>query len=75
MAFWMNRRGALTQPAVAPRPFMCRKIPAPRCRTWFWLKAMTIERSYWRRKSVSRSELFGWPDGSHQRNPPCARLR
>ena len=27
-------RGTLTQPAVAPAPLTCRKIPAPRCRTW-----------------------------------------
>ncbi len=34
----MNQRGAETQPAVAPRPLTCRKIPAPRWRTWSRLK-------------------------------------
>jgi hypothetical protein len=42
----MNRRGALTQPPVAPLPFTCRKIPEPRWRTWAWLKLVTIANSY-----------------------------
>src|SRR6478672_818923 len=39
-------RGPLTQPAVAPDPLTCRKIPAPRCRTWWELKLVTMEYSY-----------------------------
>ena len=41
-----NGRGALTHPAVAPSPLTCRKIPAPRCRTWWELNEVTIEYSY-----------------------------
>ncbi len=43
---WMNQRGALTQPAVAPEPFTCRKIAPPRWRTCAWLNVVTIENSY-----------------------------
>ena len=39
------------------------------------LKSVTTEMRYWRRKSVSRSELFGSLVGSHQRKPPSAWLR
>ena len=39
-------RGTLTQPAVAPRPLTCRKIPEPRCRTWRRLKPTTTAISY-----------------------------
>ena len=44
----MNRRGALTQPAVAPRPLTWRKIPEPRWRTCSTLKSVTIDHSYCR---------------------------
>ena len=47
-----NGRGALTQPAVAPGPLTCRKIPEPRCRTWRGLKSMTTDSWYCCRKSM-----------------------
>src|SRR6185436_3439102 len=37
ISLFRKERGALTHPAVAPLPLTCRKIPAPRWRTWAWL--------------------------------------